>query len=92
MEINIKSTISKNQEILTTEIENELGLLNISSGVYYSLNATGKVIWDLLNDPVPVNSLISQIRNNYDVDEETCREDVFEILNHMYKNRLIRVG
>lgn len=91
MDITRESIIKVNDEILTTTIDNELGMMNINKGFYYTLNPIGKHIWDMMGEKLVVKDLIESLSHSYNVDEDVCFNDVQEWLKIMSTNGLVEV-
>jgi hypothetical protein len=48
-----------------------------------TLNATGRVIWELLAADLPVDYLVAKIVEQFNVDPETARTDVLAFLDNL---------
>lgn len=72
--LNQKITIPENT--LFQELNREIVILNIESESYYSLNAVGSKVWQLLTDSETVKTAIEQLLQMYLVDESTLHRDV----------------
>ena len=66
-------TLSK--QYLWKEIGDQVVILHFESGRYFSLNASGSLIWKAALDNLPVDQIIEQLRTEFDVDQETARQD-----------------
>jgi len=89
--IQIDDIVEVNEDILTTEIDDEIGMMNIEQGLYYTLNHIGKKIWSLLCNKIMVDELIDKLMCEFDVDYHECKRDVLELLNLLDRNDLIKV-
>lgn len=75
------------------ELDNELIMLNVQTSKYYGIQDVGKSIWDLLGDvPVKTRSIIAQLLEMYDVDEQTCTRQVLNFLEQLRSQELIQVS
>lgn len=83
--------IKVNNEILTTEIDDEIGMMNIKHGLYYTLNPVGKNIWSYLSNGIVVEDLINKLVDEYDVSKRTCSLDVLELIKLLKDNGLIEI-
>lgn len=92
MMIKNNTIISINPEILTTLVDDELGMMNIEKGFYYTLNSVGKHIWSLLEDHISVKDLVSKLLMTYEVNEKKCYEEVVELLEILSVNGLIKIN
>ncbi|MBI9014127.1 MAG: PqqD family protein [Clostridiales bacterium] len=91
MMINMSSEVVLNDSVLTTLIDDELGMMSINLGFYYTLNSVGKRIWEILENQMKVSDVIDTLRKEYDVDLLVCEKDVLELLVLLEQNQLITV-
>ncbi|WP_404445264.1 PqqD family peptide modification chaperone [Sutcliffiella horikoshii] len=47
----------------------------------------GGAIWDLLQEPNSVNGIVSQLQEEYEVDEKTCEFQVMSSLECFIRNQ-----
>ncbi|MFH2096071.1 MAG: lasso peptide biosynthesis PqqD family chaperone [Bacteroidota bacterium] len=81
--------IRRNPEMLSSNMDGETVMMSIENGEYYGLNEIGTRIWELTADRISVKELIEKLMDEYEVDEETCKTDVFEFLDGLMKKKLI---
>ena len=74
--------------VLASPLGGEVVLLEPEEGIYYSLNEVGARIWDIIRDPVAVDSICRRISEEYDVDPERCHADVLELLTELLDHGL----
>lgn len=81
--------ISKN--VLFREIDGEAMLLNLDSGIYFGLDSVGTKIWNLMTEGKPLETIAQSISSEYDVSENRCRTDLFELAEALRKHGLVEV-
>jgi hypothetical protein len=89
--IDLDSLVSRAEGFTTAAVHNELMMLNVNQGVYYSLDPIASEIWNLLEQPMQVESLADQLQKRYAVSVEQCRADVLEFLEKLRENGMILV-
>jgi len=57
----LQSTISRNSEIVTKEIDGDMVMMSITEGSVFGLNVVGLAIWDLLETPTSVEIIIAHV-------------------------------
>ncbi len=72
---------SSNQ--VSCELNGEYVFLNVTSGDYFSLDGPGAFVWELVQRPRAVCEIIDSVLARYDVDVETCRAEVNELLDQL---------
>ena len=64
-------------------------VLNMRTRRYYSLNETGAVIWQMLENDGATQDVIAQLVARYDVDEATATDTVTRLLDELTAEALI---
>lgn len=80
--ISIDSLVQRNDSnLIISELDNDLVMMDIESGSYLSLNKTGRIIWEQLEQPIVVGNLIQQLMDRFLVDEKTCTVETLDFLD-----------
>ena len=82
----------KNESVIFREIEGENVLIPIArsySLIFYSLNKTGKFIWEQINGKMSEEEIASLLCEQYNVSQETACRDIRGFMDTLYKNKLI---
>ena len=90
--LNLETVINKNLEIDDTDLDGEKVMMNLDKGEYFMMNEVGSRIWEIISEPINVKEIISTLRNEYEVDEETCRDTVIEFLGRLDNADLISIN
>lgn len=78
--------------LVTADLDGEIGMMHIEKGMYYGFDTVGTRIWELIEKPNTVENIITALREEYDIDDTTCREDVNEFLQLLHKKELININ
>ena len=92
MTIPDKSVISVTKEAVHCDLEEEVVILGLKDGVYYGLNPVGSFIWKLIQKPVSFKEIKEAVLAEYDVEEETCENDLQELLGDLLEKGLIEIS
>ena len=82
-------------EIVAREIEGELIIVPLASGIgdmedeLFTLNETGRAIWDLLDGKRSLREIAGELAGQYDAPEADIAEDVSGLAVELYKRRII---
>ena len=77
-------------EVLSSKIDEEVILMSLKGEYYFGLDPIGSSIWELLEQqPLSINELVKILVEEYEVDEQTCREDVKKFIDDMSDKKLI---
>jgi hypothetical protein len=80
------------RDVLASEFGAEHVLLNLKNGTYYGVEDIGGEIWRMLQQPVPFGTLCSAMTDAFDVDAETCRQDLNRFISDLIANGLVEVA
>lgn len=76
---------------MSTEMDGELVMMNISQGAFFGMNVVGREIWNLLDQPRDEQELVALLLEKFDVDEATCRAEAAAFIEQLTKNNLIDI-
>jgi len=82
----LKKVYKKREDIVSRNIADETILVPIRGKLadmqkIFSLNPVADFIWKKLDKEMPLERILGQIPIEFQVDEETAREDLFEFIN-----------
>jgi hypothetical protein len=83
------TTYIRNNKTLSVRLHDELVMMDIEKGKYFSLNLVATNIWELLEKPISIDGLCKLLMNEYEVDVAQCRKEVEEHLGEMVKLGLV---
>jgi len=78
--------------VVFRELQGEAVILDMTSGVYFGLDAIGTRMWSILVDRGTVGAAVERMREEYDVDEETLVRDLLELADQLRTRGLIRIA
>jgi hypothetical protein len=70
-------------------IEGEAIMINLESGNYYNLNATGTDIWDGIEKRISVCQIAAAVAQRYDGDQPEIENAVAQLIAELEKEELI---
>ncbi len=86
---NQKITIS--EDVLTSQVEDELVLLHLERESYYGLDAVGLRMWTVLLESETIEEGVRKLLKEYDVDENTLRQDVLSLVEKLVEHGVVNV-
>jgi len=89
--VNLNSRVARSEEILTSDLDDELAMMSIEHGTYSGLDAIGTEIWHLLEKPLTVSEICDEMMARYDVERDVCEKDVLAFLDDLASDHTIRV-
>lgn len=89
--MNQKSTVKRNPDLISTEIDGDLVLLHPDTGEYYGVKQVGNEIWGLIDSSCRVEDIVEELVKRYDAPKDTILADILTFLNDMSEEGLIIV-
>ena len=87
--INLETRISRANGFVTAPVNNELMMLNVEQGAYFSLDPIAAKIWELIESPSIVQDIVKTLQTRYAVSLEQCQADVLSFLAKLHENGMI---
>jgi|GEM_PF-205804 hypothetical protein len=81
--------VSVPAHVLVRFLDKEAVLLNIETERYFGLDETGARMWQLATTAASIDAAYQALLNEYDVDGETLREHLSELLEKLADNGLL---
>lgn len=75
--------------VASCQLGDGAALLNLQSGLYFSMNAVASVVWDNLQDAKSVGELAAAVHGAFDVSQAQAEADVATLLEELLKLDLI---
>ena len=76
-------------EVADEVIDGEAILINLASGIYYSMDGVGGVVWRMIADGHRVRDIAATIAARYDVPPEQAQADVQQLVAELIEHRLV---
>lgn len=76
-------------EVASEVLEGEAVLINLSNGMYYSIDGVGGRIWELIERGAPLSEIVQDIAARFDVDEKTAGADLRTFMNELVAENLV---
>jgi hypothetical protein len=91
MRFGSEDRLSRVQNLLSTELDQETVLMSIDAGAYYGLEGPARSIWEILETPLTFSALVDRLVEEYQVSPKTCAADLERFLSEMEREGLLRV-
>ena len=90
--ISINTNIVVADEVVSCDLDGDAAILNLKDGVYYGLDPIGAKIWNLIQNPMILSDVVEKIWEEYDVKKDECTDDIFELIEELLNNGLVKVN
>lgn len=85
----LTTIIKRKDGIMAADMNGSAVMMDIESGKYYNLGAVGKSIWQIIEEPTAIESLINKLTEEYDVTYERCQNETMAFLEQLVSFGLI---
>ena len=82
--------VKPSEDVVWRNLQGESVLLDLKSGVYFGLDAVGTRMWTLMQDQSDLQVVLQELLAEYDVNEETCAQDLLDLVRAMEEKGLVR--
>ena len=89
--IDLNSHVRHCADIISTTLDDEVVVMSVDHGNYYSMDAIGSYIWQLMETPLQIETLCTQIMEHFSVDRAVCEKDLLTFVHEMAHENLIDV-
>lgn len=77
-------------EITAKVIDGEAIIINLLTGVYYSLQGSGAVAWDLIAHRRSLGEVVAGVAGHYGVEESRVKTDLAALLIRLHDEKMLR--
>jgi hypothetical protein len=88
-EILYDTVLQRKHDMLFNEIDGEVVMLSVENSEYYGMDKVGSRIWELIEQPLTLKSIVTKLMEEYNVTEQQCHKDTLSFLNKLLEKRLI---
>jgi len=85
-----KTKAIRNPDVHCSNLEDESILLNLETGMYYTLNRVGTVMWDLLASEKTLDTILSDICHRFEVSQDVAHKDLSNLVMKMKEEGMIQ--
>jgi hypothetical protein len=78
-----------NGEVVARMVGDEAILLNLATGIYFTLNAVGAIVWRALETGSSLAAITASVVEEYDIDEVTASADVEALMERLMAEGLV---
>lgn len=84
-----ESYLKKSDKVTWRGMEDDCILLHLDTGIYYTLNEVGRFLWESCDGKRKLRMIFEELLEHYEVDPETAKKDIFEIVEDLVKEGLV---
>jgi hypothetical protein len=92
MPIDLSTVVVRTAGLLTAPVDDEIVILNPGRDNYVGLDAVGRAVWDLLEQPHAVAELCRKLSQDFDATPEQIAADLLPFLAEITDEGIARVS
>ena len=89
MTISFSDRVRVADDVLISNLQEESVILNLDSERYYGLDDVGTRFISVLNESESIEAAYEVLRDEYDVDPHSLRQDLFELVEDLVKQGIL---
>ena len=86
-----RSIIVAAKDQVSCDLAGDTAILNLKSGIYYSLNRLGSHIWNIIQEPTALDDIRRTVLDEYEVQSGQCESDLLALIEELAGAGLIEV-
>ena len=79
------------QDVLWNKVEGDVVILNLESGIYFSLSGVGSRFWELIAEGVSREDAVQRLTAEYKVDASQLESDLDALLRDLSTEGLVSI-
>lgn len=83
------SSYTLSDDVTWRDVDEEMIVLHLPTGKYYTFNNTGHLAWQQLAAGKDTKEITTQIMDKFEIDEETAARDLSTFINGLLDHNLI---
>jgi len=89
--LSLRSVVGASANQVSTRVGAEGAILDLDTSTYYGLDRVGARIFELLQEPTPLEAVLDKIVAEFDVDLPTARTDLLALVAELVDRKLVEV-
>lgn len=89
--INLNSKIVRSENFIAATVDDDIVMMSIEKGSYFSLDDIGSQIWEKMFEPILVSNLCAQLISQFNVEQAQCETDVLAFLSELAAEDMVQL-
>jgi Coenzyme PQQ synthesis protein D (PqqD) len=82
---------ARDEEVAAKVMDGEAILINLSNGIYYSMDKVGGLIWEMVEGKRSLEEMVTGVVGRYEISAEQAQGDVQRLMEELVQENLIVV-
>ena len=89
--LTLKTKVTIPKDVLFHTVDDEMVLLNLVNGKYFSLDDVGADIWSLIVEKGDLDAVHQSLIQQYEVNSQDLEHDLLELAGRLVENELLQI-
>lgn len=89
--ISSTTLLKRKPDMVGANIDGDIVMMGVDQGQYYGITGVGSRVWELLEEPISIDSITEIICSEYDTEKATCHDDMSKFINDLINIDLVEV-
>lgn len=89
--VSVDSTVVAAESQVSSDLGEEVAILDFKAGIYYGLDEVGARVWQLVQEPKKVSEIRNALLEEYEVEPDRCERDLIALLRSLADEELIEM-
>ena len=91
-ELSLTTRVHIPDGVLSRDLQGELVILDLNTGIYFGLDPVGTRIWHLLQEHQFLQKVLDSLVDEYEVTDAVCAHDLLGFVAKMLEKGLVEVN
>ena len=87
--IALEDSILISEDAVFRELDGEVVILNLDTGIYFGLNATGTRIWNLIAQHGSLQKVFETMTEEYEASPKSLENDILQLVGQLCEKGLV---
>ena len=84
-------TIAKTDSFVESVVDGEVVLMDIDDGRFFSLDATSRRIWELLDEHQSASLICEKLLEEYEVGADQCNAAIERLIDKLVDHKMVEI-
>lgn len=90
--MNLASCPRIGKDVVSRDLDGEVVILNLRTGIYFGLDPVGTRIWQLIVKRRSLREVLDSLLDEYEVPARRCAADLLEFVARLEGHALVEIG
>lgn len=88
----LSSLVQKSASQVSCPIDEAVVALSVEKGTYFQIDSVGRVIWEMLDQPISVLEICERLCSEFEVGRIQCESETISFLSSLEESGLLTIN